>query len=112
MRTSDRSLGYYSSPDDQRRTCGLGVMNNRRRAGSTRKVEESGQKNGQEKEPRKQRSRHCGTIYHRITEALKGAQHGTLKIPHSAKVTNDTSGRIFGAYHTSRDTPISHERLF
>ncbi|OWM73809.1 hypothetical protein CDL15_Pgr012372 [Punica granatum] len=64
------------------------------------------------KEPRKQRSWHCGTIHHRITEAPKDAQYGTLEIPLSAKVTNDTSGRISGAYHISRDTPISHGRLF
>ncbi|PKI49052.1 hypothetical protein CRG98_030552, partial [Punica granatum] len=55
------------------------------------------------KEPRKQRSWHCGTIHHRITEAPKGAQYGTLKIPLSAKVTNDTSGRISGAYRLSWD---------
>ncbi|PKI45185.1 hypothetical protein CRG98_034422 [Punica granatum] len=78
-------------------------MNNRRRAGSTRKAKEGGQKNRQDKKPRKQRSRHCGTIHHRITETPKGAQYGTLKIPLSAKVTNDTSGRISGAYRLSRD---------
>ncbi|OWM90926.1 hypothetical protein CDL15_Pgr006411 [Punica granatum] len=99
----DQSPGYYSLPDNRRRTCGHRVMNDKRRAGSTRKAEESGQKNRQDKEPRKQRSRHCGTIHHRITETPKGAQYGTLKIPLSAKVTNDTSGRISGAYHLSWD---------
>ncbi|OWM69323.1 hypothetical protein CDL15_Pgr003924 [Punica granatum] len=37
---------------------------------------------------------HCGTIHHRITEASKGAQYGTLKILPGAKVTNDASGRV------------------
>ncbi|OWM76779.1 hypothetical protein CDL15_Pgr001009 [Punica granatum] len=83
--------------------CGHGVMNNRRRAGSARKAEESGQKNRQDKEPQKQWSRHCGTIHHRITEAPKGAQYGTLKIPLSAKVTNDMSGCALGTYRLSRD---------
>ncbi|OWM90858.1 hypothetical protein CDL15_Pgr010669 [Punica granatum] len=78
-------------------------MNNGRRAGSTRKAEEGGQKNRQDKEPRKQRIRHCGTIHHRITEIPKGAQYRTLKIPLSTKVTNDTSGRISGANRLSWD---------
>ncbi|PKI31840.1 hypothetical protein CRG98_047769, partial [Punica granatum] len=34
-----------------------------------------------------------------------GAQYGTLKIPLSAKVTNDTSELVSGAYRLSRDTP-------
>ncbi|PKI61988.1 hypothetical protein CRG98_017620 [Punica granatum] len=71
-RIPDQSPGYYSSPGNRRRMCGHGVMNNRRRAGSARKAEESGQKNRQDKEPQKQWSRHCGTIHHRITEAPKG----------------------------------------
>ncbi|PKI78897.1 hypothetical protein CRG98_000758 [Punica granatum] len=45
MRISDQSPGYYSSPGNQRRTCGHGVINNRRRAGSIRKAEESSRKN-------------------------------------------------------------------
>ncbi|OWM74517.1 hypothetical protein CDL15_Pgr005096 [Punica granatum] len=63
-------------------------------------------------ESRKQQSRHCGTIHHRVTEAPKGAQYGTPKIPLSAKVTNNTSGRISGASCLGRDTPIPHRRLF
>ncbi|PKI58178.1 hypothetical protein CRG98_021436 [Punica granatum] len=85
--------------------CGHGVMNNRRRAGSARKAEESDQKSRQDKEPRKQRSRHCGTIHHRITEAPKSAQYGTLKIPLSAKVTNDASGRASEVSCLGRGVP-------
>ncbi|OWM69404.1 hypothetical protein CDL15_Pgr013182 [Punica granatum] len=53
----------------------------------------------------KQQGWHCGTIHHRIIETLKGAQYGTLKIPLSAKVTNDTSERVPEASYLSRDTP-------
>ncbi|PKI49901.1 hypothetical protein CRG98_029685 [Punica granatum] len=53
-RIPDQSPGYYSSPDDQWRTC---------------------------------------------------AQYGTLKIPLSAKMTNDASERIPGTSRVSRDTP-------
>ncbi|PKI61580.1 hypothetical protein CRG98_018026 [Punica granatum] len=48
---------------------------------------------------------HHGTIHHRNTEASKGAQCGTLKIPLGAKVTNDTFGRVSKASCLSRDTP-------
>ncbi|PKI49922.1 hypothetical protein CRG98_029706 [Punica granatum] len=41
-RTPCRRPGYYSSPGNKRHTCGHRVMNNRRRAGSTRKAEEGG----------------------------------------------------------------------
>ncbi|PKI62004.1 hypothetical protein CRG98_017590 [Punica granatum] len=75
----------------QRQTGGHGVMNNVRRAGSLRKRKAIGRTNGQ-RTPKPQ-SWHCGTIHHRVTEAPKGAQYGTSKIPLSAKVTNDTSGR-------------------
>ncbi|OWM70938.1 hypothetical protein CDL15_Pgr019449 [Punica granatum] len=51
------------------------------------------------------RSWHCGTIHHRITETLKGAQYGTLKIPLSTKVTNDTSEHVPEASCLSRGTP-------
>ncbi|OWM77121.1 hypothetical protein CDL15_Pgr013212 [Punica granatum] len=54
---------------------------------------------------RSNRSRHCGTIHHRITEASKGAQCGALKIPLGAKVTNHTSESISEASCLSRDTP-------
>ncbi|OWM86319.1 hypothetical protein CDL15_Pgr020627 [Punica granatum] len=57
------------------------------------------------KESRKRRSWHCGTIHHRITGASKGAQYGTLKIPLGAKVTNDTSERAPEPYRLGQDTP-------
>ncbi|PKI73018.1 hypothetical protein CRG98_006593 [Punica granatum] len=47
MRIPVESPGYYSSPGNQRRTCGNGVMNNRRRDGSIRKAEESSRKGTQ-----------------------------------------------------------------
>ncbi|OWM63179.1 hypothetical protein CDL15_Pgr022324 [Punica granatum] len=50
-RIPDQSPGYYSSLGNQRRTCDHGVMNNRRRARSTRKAEGSGPKNIQAKNP-------------------------------------------------------------
>ncbi|OWM84569.1 hypothetical protein CDL15_Pgr028304 [Punica granatum] len=111
-RISDRGPGHYSSPGNQRQVGEHGVMSNRRRARST---EKSGGKPSEErtnKESPKRQSWHCGTILHRVTEAPKGAQYGTPKIPLSAKVTNDTSGRISGASCLSRDTPIPHGRLF
>ncbi|PKI40909.1 hypothetical protein CRG98_038707 [Punica granatum] len=37
--------------------------------------------------------------------AQRRAHYGTLKIPLSVKVTNDTSERVSGAYRLSRDTP-------
>ncbi|OWM73828.1 hypothetical protein CDL15_Pgr018888 [Punica granatum] len=66
-RIPDQNSSYYSSPDNQRRTCGHGDMNYRRKAGCTRKAEESRREQSEEftdKEPRKQRNRHCGTIHH------------------------------------------------
>ncbi|OWM63178.1 hypothetical protein CDL15_Pgr009403 [Punica granatum] len=52
MRIPDQSPGYYSSPDDQRRTCGHRDMNYRRKAGCTKKAEESRQKNRQTRNPK------------------------------------------------------------
>ncbi|OWM71001.1 hypothetical protein CDL15_Pgr008083 [Punica granatum] len=111
-RIPDRSPGHYSSPGNQRQIGGHGVMSNRRRARSTGKGGREQSEERTDKESRKRRSWHCDTIHHRVTEAPKGAQYGTPKIPLSAKLTNDTSGRISGASHMSRDTPISHGRLF
>ncbi|OWM84264.1 hypothetical protein CDL15_Pgr011649 [Punica granatum] len=68
MRIPDQSPGYYSSPGNQRRTCGHGVMNNRRRDGSIRKVEESSRKNLRAKNPEKSGA---GTAALFITESLK-----------------------------------------
>ncbi|PKI38249.1 hypothetical protein CRG98_041365 [Punica granatum] len=80
-------------------------MINKRKAGFTKKAEESNQKNKHTTSPENSRDWHCGTIHHRITEASKGAQYGTLKIPLGAKVTNDMSGRASEASYSSRDTP-------
>ncbi|OWM72783.1 hypothetical protein CDL15_Pgr024835 [Punica granatum] len=111
-RIPDQSSGHYSSSGNQRQIGGHRVMNKRRRARSTEKGGREYLEERTNKESRKRRSWHCGTIHHRVTEASKGAQFGTLKIPLSSKVTNDTSGRISGANHMSWDTPISHGRLF
>ncbi|OWM65118.1 hypothetical protein CDL15_Pgr027229 [Punica granatum] len=92
-RIPDRSLGRYSSPGNQRQKGGHRVMSNRRRARSTEKGGREQSEERTDKESQKRRSQHCGTIHHRVTEAPKGAQYGTLKIPLSAKVTNDESGR-------------------
>ncbi|OWM89023.1 hypothetical protein CDL15_Pgr023433 [Punica granatum] len=111
-RISDRGPGHYSSPGNLKQIGGRGVMSNRRRARST---EESRREQSEELtggEPRKQRSWHCGTIHDRITKAPKGAQYGTLKIPLSAKVTNDTSECAPETSWLGRDTPMSHGRLF
>ncbi|PKI68911.1 hypothetical protein CRG98_010704 [Punica granatum] len=40
-----------------------------------------------------------------LPRSHSGAQYGTLKIPLNAKVTNDTSRRVSGAYRLSRDAP-------
>ncbi|PKI61786.1 hypothetical protein CRG98_017836 [Punica granatum] len=63
-------------------------------------------------EPQNSRSQHRGTIHHRITEASKGAQYGTLKILLGAKVTNDMSGRDSEASCLSRGTPVLSQAPF
>ncbi|OWM71806.1 hypothetical protein CDL15_Pgr020683 [Punica granatum] len=83
-----------------------------RKAWSTEKSEGEPSEEWTNKESRKRRSWHCGTIHHRIAEAPKCAQYGTLKIPLGAKVTNDTSERTPETSCLSRDTPIPHRRLF
>ncbi|OWM86010.1 hypothetical protein CDL15_Pgr003946 [Punica granatum] len=88
------------------------IMDSKRRAQST---ERNGREQSEERtneESRRRRSRHCGTIHHRVTEAPKGAQYGAPKIPLSAKTTNDAFGRISRTSCLSRDTPIPHGRLF
>ncbi|OWM63995.1 hypothetical protein CDL15_Pgr006365 [Punica granatum] len=50
-RTSNRSSGHYSRLGNRRRIDGHRVMNNRRRAGFIRKVEESSRRNLQAKNP-------------------------------------------------------------
>ncbi|OWM72876.1 hypothetical protein CDL15_Pgr023281 [Punica granatum] len=87
-------------------------MNNGRKAWSTEKSRGEPSEGQTNKESRKRRSWHCGTIHHQITEASKGAQYGTLKIPLGAKVTNDTFERAPETSCLSRDTPIPHRRLF
>ncbi|OWM76797.1 hypothetical protein CDL15_Pgr021189 [Punica granatum] len=67
-RIPDQSPGYYSSPGNRRRTCGHGDTNNRRRAGSIRKAEESSRKNLQAKNPE---NSGVGTVALFITESLK-----------------------------------------
>ncbi|OWM89114.1 hypothetical protein CDL15_Pgr026277 [Punica granatum] len=67
-RIPDQSPGYYSSPGHRRRTCGHGDTNNRRRAGSIRKAEESNRKNLQAKNPE---NSGVGTVALLITESLK-----------------------------------------
>ncbi|PKI56239.1 hypothetical protein CRG98_023370 [Punica granatum] len=68
MRIPDQSPGYYSSPGNQRRTCGHGVMNNRRRDGSIRKAEESSRKG---KQATNLRATGAGTTVLFITESSK-----------------------------------------
>ncbi|OWM90865.1 hypothetical protein CDL15_Pgr027352 [Punica granatum] len=68
-------------------------MSNRRRARSTEKGGREQSSERTNRESPKRRSWHYGTIHHRVTEVPKGAQYGTLKVPLSAKVTNDASGR-------------------
>ncbi|PKI61295.1 hypothetical protein CRG98_018321 [Punica granatum] len=69
------------------------------------RAREGNQRSEQTTSPENSRDWHCGTIHHQITEASKGAQYGTRKIPLGAKVTNDTSGRVSEASCLSRDTP-------
>ncbi|PKI60407.1 hypothetical protein CRG98_019192 [Punica granatum] len=61
------------------------------------------------KEPRKQRSWHCGTIHHRITEAPKGAQYGTLKIPLSAKLSGPAPLTSRRPPKTGLQAPRNHQ---
>ncbi|OWM69319.1 hypothetical protein CDL15_Pgr003920 [Punica granatum] len=61
---------------------------------------------------RSNRNWHCGTIHHRITEASKGAQYGTLKIPPSAKVTNDASGYVSEVSCLGRGVPQTFTDAF
>ncbi|OWM72893.1 hypothetical protein CDL15_Pgr028277 [Punica granatum] len=81
------------------------VMNNKRKAGSTRRAREGNQKSKQTANPENSRDRHCGTIHHRITGASEGIQYGTLKIPLGAKMTNGTSGHTSESPCLSRGTP-------
>ncbi|OWM77823.1 hypothetical protein CDL15_Pgr021986 [Punica granatum] len=67
-RIPNQRSGYYSSPGNQRRTCGHRVMNDRRKAGSTRKAEENRQKNRQTRNPE---NSGAGTMALFITESLK-----------------------------------------
>ncbi|PKI61730.1 hypothetical protein CRG98_017874 [Punica granatum] len=67
-RTPDQSPGYYSSPSNRRRTRGHEDTNNRRRAGSIRKAEESSRKSLQAKSPE---NNGVGTVALFITESLK-----------------------------------------
>ncbi|OWM84361.1 hypothetical protein CDL15_Pgr021930 [Punica granatum] len=60
--------GYYSSPGNQRQTCGHRVINHRRRVGSIRKAEESSRKNLQTKNPENDGA---GTVALFITESPK-----------------------------------------
>ncbi|OWM65085.1 hypothetical protein CDL15_Pgr028803 [Punica granatum] len=76
-----------------------------RKAWSTEKSRGEPSEEQTNAEFRKRQSRHCGTIHHQVTKAPKGAQYGTLKIPLSAKVTNDASRCVSGAYHLGRNTP-------
>ncbi|OWM91131.1 hypothetical protein CDL15_Pgr010161 [Punica granatum] len=68
MRIPDQGPGYYSSPGNRRRTCGHRVMNDRGRAGSIGKAEESNRKNLQAKNPE---NSGAGTVALFITESLK-----------------------------------------
>ncbi|PKI47576.1 hypothetical protein CRG98_032031 [Punica granatum] len=77
-RIPDQSPGYYSSPGNRRRTCGHRVMNDRRRAESIRKVEESSQKNLQAKNPE---NSGVGTMALFITESLKHRKLISLQNP-------------------------------
>ncbi|PKI50887.1 hypothetical protein CRG98_028715 [Punica granatum] len=56
-------------------------------------------------EPQNSRSRHFGTIHHRITEASEDIQYGTLEIPLGTKMTNGTSERISEAFGLGQSTP-------
>ncbi|OWM71809.1 hypothetical protein CDL15_Pgr020686 [Punica granatum] len=67
-RIPDQRPSYYSSPSNQRRTCGHRVMNDGRKAGSIRKAEESSQKNLQAKNPE---NSGAGTMALFITVSLK-----------------------------------------
>ncbi|PKI74117.1 hypothetical protein CRG98_005496 [Punica granatum] len=70
-RIPDRSPRHYSSPGHQRQIGGHGVMSNRRGARSTEKGGREQSEERTDKESRKRRSCHCGTIHHRVTEAPK-----------------------------------------
>ncbi|PKI43826.1 hypothetical protein CRG98_035777 [Punica granatum] len=74
------------------------VMNYGREAGSTKKAEESNQKNRHTTNPENSRDWHCGTIHRRITGASEDNRYGTLKIPLGTKMTNGSSERISEAY--------------
>ncbi|OWM91564.1 hypothetical protein CDL15_Pgr012323 [Punica granatum] len=80
MRIPDQGPGYYSSPGNRRRTCGHRVMNDRRRAGSIGKAEESSRKNLQAKNPE---NSGAGTVALFITESLKHRKIFDLKPPTS-----------------------------
>ncbi|OWM76709.1 hypothetical protein CDL15_Pgr008087 [Punica granatum] len=102
MKTSDRSPSYYSSPDDHRRICGREIMKYGR---ETRSNEKTGKSNQKDKQTTNLRATGASTVALFITESPKGAQYGTLKIPLSAKMTNDVSGHILEVSCLSRDTP-------
>ncbi|OWM90092.1 hypothetical protein CDL15_Pgr000879 [Punica granatum] len=87
-------------------------MINKRKAGFTKKAKERNQKSRHTTNLENSRFWHCDTIQHRITEASKGAQYGTLKIPLGAKVTNDMSGRDSETSCLSRGTPRTLTNAF
>ncbi|OWM90857.1 hypothetical protein CDL15_Pgr010668 [Punica granatum] len=86
-------------------------MDYRREVGSSKRLRRAIKKEINN-ESRSNRSWHCGTIHHRITEASEGIQYGTLKIPLGAKMTNGTSGRILEASCLSRGTPEHSQTPF
>ncbi|PKI73120.1 hypothetical protein CRG98_006485 [Punica granatum] len=100
-RIPDRSPGRYSSTGNQRQIGGHGVMSNKRRARSTEKGGREQSKERTDKESRKRRSRHCGTI----PNAFPGqaARAGTPR-----SLTDAFSNRAPGARSTDKQTALQN----
>ncbi|PKH89643.1 hypothetical protein CRG98_049912 [Punica granatum] len=102
----DQGPGYYSSPGNRRRTCGHRVMNDKRRAGSTRKTEESRRKSRQTRNPE---NSGAGTVALFITESLKhrkvnGPPKRAYRHPGTTGVVKQASDDLSELYRAPRGT--------
>ncbi|OWM80567.1 hypothetical protein CDL15_Pgr016480 [Punica granatum] len=75
-RIFDQGPGYYSSPEDQRRTCGHGIMKYGKETWSTEKTGESNQKG---KQATNLRATGAGTVALFMESNQKGKQATNLR---------------------------------
>ncbi|PKI48953.1 hypothetical protein CRG98_030651 [Punica granatum] len=120
-RIPHQSSGYYSSPGNQRRTRGHGDTNNRRRAGSIRKAEESNRKSLQAKSPENSGAGTTalfiiGSLKHRKGPSRSWDKPQTIirnstGLPEGPFSGSELSRRIFGARPRKTETATIPEHL-